>query len=106
MKRIYIHRIIISAFAAALGAAGFTGAAIAQILTCARHAEIVEYLKSEFQEFQGAYGLVGDKAILELYLSSKGATWTIIVTDVSGKSCILAAGESWEQRPDVAVLKM
>ncbi|UXN65149.1 hypothetical protein N8E89_05450 [Phyllobacterium sp. A18/5-2] len=106
MKRIYTHQMMMFVFAIALEAAGFTAAARAEILACAKHAEIAEYLKSEFQELQGAYGLVGDKAILELYLSAKGATWTIIVTDVSGKSCILAAGESWEQRPDVAMLKM
>jgi hypothetical protein len=104
MKRIHIHRTIMSVFAAALIAAGVTAAG-AQALTCAGHAQIVEYLKDEFQEFQKAYGLVGDQAILELYLSSQGATWTIIVTDVSGKSCILAAGEFWEQKPDIAGLK-
>ncbi|CAN7251674.1 hypothetical protein LJR231_001043 [Phyllobacterium sp. LjRoot231] len=104
MKRIYIHRIIISVFAAALVAAGIPAAG-AEALTCAKRAQIVEFLKDQFQEFQEAYGLVGDRAILELYLSYQGATWTIIVTDVSGKSCILAAGDSWEQKPGVAELK-
>ena len=66
--------------------------------------DVLEFqdLKDEFQELQGAYGLVGDKAILELFLSPQGATWTLVITDVSGKSCILAAGDSWEQKPDIA----
>jgi hypothetical protein len=100
MKR--IHRTIIPVLAAALGAASVT-AADAQVV-CATHAQIVDYLKGEFQELQGAYGLVGDKAILELFLSPQGASWTIVITDVSGKSCILAAGDSWEQTPDIAGL--
>lgn len=101
MKRICIHRTIISMFAAALVAASSTSAN-AQVIVCAKHAEIVEYLKNEYQELQGAFGLVGDKAILELFLSPQGATWTIVITDVSGKSCILAAGDTWEQKPDIA----
>jgi hypothetical protein len=104
MKRIHFHRTIISVFAAALVAASGT-AANAQVIVCAKHAQIVEYLKDEFQELQGAFGLVGDRAILELFLSPQGATWTIVITDVSGKSCILAAGDSWEQKPDIAGLE-
>lgn len=104
MKRIHIHRTIISVFAAAL-VAGSGMAANAQVIVRAKHAQIVEYLEDEFQELQGAYGLVGDKAILELFLSPQGATWTIVITDVSGKSCILAAGDSWEQKPDIAGLE-
>ncbi|ATU90340.1 hypothetical protein [Phyllobacterium zundukense] len=104
MKRIYIDRIIVSGFAAALFAASVV-AADAQIVICAPHAQIVEYLKDEFQELPGAYGLVGDKAILELFLAPEGVTWTIVLTDISGKSCILAAGDSWEQKPDTAGLK-
>jgi len=102
MKRIHIHRTIIAVFAAALVAESIT-AADAQVV-CATHAQIVDYLKGEFQELQGAYGLVGDKAILELFLSPHRATWTVVLTDVSGMSCILAAGDSWEQMPDIAEL--
>ena len=101
MKRIHMHRTIITVFAAASIAASSTAAG-AQVIVCAKHAQIVEYLKDEFQELQGAYGLVGDKAILELFLSPQGATWTLVITDVSGKSCILAAGDLWEQKPDIA----
>lgn len=104
MKRIHIHRTIISVLAAVLIAASGT-TADPQEIVCAKHARIVEYLKGEFQERQGAFGLVGDKAILELFLSPHGATWTIVITDVSGKSCILAAGDSWEQKLDVPELK-
>ncbi|PRD52186.1 hypothetical protein [Phyllobacterium myrsinacearum] len=104
MKRIHIHRTIISVLAAILITASGT-TANAQDIVCAKHALIVEYLKGEFQELQRAFGLVGDKAILELFLSPHGATWTIVITDVSGRSCILAAGDSWEQRLEVPELK-
>lgn len=80
-------------------------AAGAQTLPCASHAEIAAFLKDKFQELQDAFGLVGDKAVLELYVSERGATWTIILTDISGRSCILAAGDTWEKKPETADLR-
>lgn len=41
------------------------------------------------------YGAAGAFAIMEIYASATG-TWTVIVTDVTGMSCIVAAGEGWE----------
>jgi hypothetical protein len=33
--------------------------------------------------------------VMEVFVASAG-TWTIIVTDVTGRSCIIAAGDNWE----------
>jgi hypothetical protein len=62
---------------------------------CGDHRELVAYLGEKYQERQFAYGTVGNVAIMEVYVSQAG-TWTVVVTDPVGKSCILAAGDGWE----------
>lgn len=104
MKRVHVRGITGPVVAVLLLVLG-TMATGAQTLTCAPRAEIASFLKDKFQELQDAYGLVGDKAVLELYISDGGATWTLVLTDISGRSCILAAGDNWEERPDVAELR-
>ncbi|WP_292658516.1 hypothetical protein [Mesorhizobium sp.] len=32
---------------------------------------------------------------MEVFVADSGS-WTVIVTDVAGRSCIVAAGENWE----------
>ncbi len=36
--------------------------------------------------------------MLEVFVSDSG-TWTVVVTDPEGVSCVLAAGQSWEEIP-------
>jgi hypothetical protein len=43
-------------------------------------------------------GLVSNGAVLEVLTSDKGS-WTIIVTRPDGTSCVVAAGEAWENLP-------
>ncbi len=75
------------------------GPAVAQ--ACSKHEDIVEKLKGKFQEKQLGYGLIGNKAIMEIYASKKGS-WTIIVTRSNGMSCVIAAGTDWERTIEVA----
>jgi hypothetical protein len=46
--------------------------------------------------------VAGQAAIFEVFVSASG-TWTILMTDVKGQSCILAAGEGWEDTLATAV---
>lgn len=71
-----------------------------QARACAPHDDIVGRLDKSFQEKQRAFGLIGGRAIVELYISAKGS-WTIIVTGTDGRTCILAAGEGWENIPQI-----
>jgi hypothetical protein len=72
-----------------------TNAASAQYRHCVEHGDLVAHLSEQFQERQFAFGLIGHMAIMEVYVADSGS-WTIIVTDVAGRSCIVAAGEHWE----------
>ena len=72
-----------------------TNAASAQYQYCVEHRDLVAHLSEQFQERQFAFGLIGQMAIMEVYVADSGS-WTIIVTDLAGRSCIVAAGEHWE----------
>ncbi|MDX8531624.1 hypothetical protein RFM41_09295 [Mesorhizobium sp. VK25A] len=66
----------------------------AQII-CGGHDVLVARLAAAFEEKRLGYGVAGQSAIFEVFVSASG-TWTILMTDVKGQSCILAAGEGWE----------
>ena len=66
---------------------------------CGPHKQIVELLSKRFSEVPKAIGMVGEKRIMEVFISEKG-TWTILVTNSDGTTCILAAGDDWEDVPD------
>jgi hypothetical protein len=90
---------------AGLGAAGgllaLTGASGSQAQTqmppaCLAHDELEAGLSRDYQERQSAYGQIGDQTLMEIYASDSG-TWTLVMTGVNGQSCIVAAGEGFEQ---------
>lgn len=68
-------------------------------LQCASHEKMIELLSKRFSEVPKAIGLVGQKRVMEVYVSKTG-TWTILVTNSEGQTCILAAGNNWEDVPD------
>lgn len=69
----------------------------AQML-CGQRAEIIESIDQKYKERPAAYGLSGDKMMVELYTSERG-TWTMLMTRPGGVSCIMAVGQSWENLP-------
>lgn len=75
----------------------FTGAerATTQSNVCAPREDLIAQLGNQFNERQRAVGLLGEQAVMEVFASDQG-TWTILTTDTSGTSCILAAGEGWD----------
>ncbi|MFW6076452.1 MAG: hypothetical protein ACOC71_01760 [Hyphomicrobiales bacterium] len=73
-------------------------AAQAQDTPCAERTNVVDTLDSQYKESPRAIGLVSKEAVLEVFVSDSG-TWTVVVTDPEGVSCVLAAGQSWEEIP-------
>lgn len=65
---------------------------------CAPHDEVVSLLSERYQENQKAMGVVGDSRIIELFVSTDGS-WTLVMTQPSGRACIIAAGQNWEEMP-------
>jgi hypothetical protein len=56
-------------------------------------------LGDKFSEGRKAIGLVsGYKSVVELFVSVKG-TWTLTLTNTKGVTCIIGAGEAWQDAP-------
>lgn len=70
----------------------------AQDTPCAERNNVVDTLDTQYKESPRAIGLVSQEAVLEIFVSDSG-TWTVVVTDPKGVSCVLAAGQSWEEIP-------
>lgn len=71
----------------------FAPVAHAQML-CGQHAKIIKNLAEKYQESRVAVG-VTPRGILEVF-RSKAGSFTVIYTRTNGVTCLLAAGEGWE----------
>lgn len=69
---------------------------------CTTRARMIEQLASRYAEAPVAVGLASGGGLVEVFAAADGATWTVIVTNPRGQSCIVAAGESWQDRRQVA----
>jgi len=78
------------------------GAAAARPGACAARGEVVAKLAKRFGETLRSVGLQRAEGLVEVYASEKTGTWTILVTRPDGMSCLLAAGELWEEEPKAA----
>ncbi len=65
------------------------------VVNCAERSQVIEFLARQYAEKQAAVGLINQQAVMELYAADSGS-WTLIITDVSGRSCVILAGKNWE----------
>ncbi len=68
---------------------------------CATHKNVVEQLANGFSEVPIAIALTRDGNVIEVFSRGDRATWTIVMTKPDGTSCIVAAGEAWENLPEL-----
>jgi hypothetical protein len=67
---------------------------------CASHDVLSKQLEKRFAEVPVALGLTGGgRMVVQVFASADGATWTVVLTDPEGKSCIAAAGRDWHSLP-------
>lgn len=90
----------ITAIATGLLIAG-TLPASAQAL-CSDRSNFLKHLGANHSEAPAAMGLTSGGKVVEV-LTSESGTWTIIVTNPDGTSCIVAAGEAWEDIEPIAL---
>ncbi len=63
---------------------------------CAPRNKAVMQLDEQFGEMVSGRGLaVNGKRMIELFVSEKGS-WTVLVSDPNGRSCVMASGENWQ----------
>lgn len=61
---------------------------------------IIARLHTGYHESISALGLSATGGVMELYTSEDG-TWTLILTQPNGMSCLVAVGEGWQDIPSV-----
>ncbi len=91
-----VHRFCLSLTALAIGFGGFFSPAAAQAAICGQQADIKKILSERYKESQRAFGLVSDSGLVEVY-TSKGGTWSILMTSPTGRTCVIAAGHTWQE---------
>lgn len=80
------------ALAAVLGAA----APAAGQTVCGTREAIIAELSAKYGETRRAIGLQEGRGIVEVWASEATGSWTILVTNTAGRTCLVAAGEAFE----------
>jgi hypothetical protein len=71
---------------------------------CLARGEMARLLDARFAETPAARGVTEAGGLVELFHAKDGATWSIILTTPQGRSCLLASGQAWSERPRPAAL--
>ena len=83
-----------------LAATVWSAPAVGQVL-CGPRDGLDDLLKQRFGETRQTVGVSADaRRIVELFVAPDGS-WTIVVTDAHGRSCIVLSGEDWTQTPQM-----
>jgi hypothetical protein len=62
---------------------------------CFERGALMKHLDGKFKEAPVAAGLAANGSVLEVFTSPDGVTWTIVLTQPDGATCVMASGESW-----------
>ncbi len=68
---------------------------------CGERNDLIQHFGAEYTEVLTARGLANNGIVWEV-LTSPGGTWTIILTNPMGISCLIGAGEAWSKTPAAA----
>jgi hypothetical protein len=101
-----VSRITLTVSAMALAAAMTSQPVSAQqqqaAPACVKRTELLSHLSNKFQEAPVAMGVADNGALLEVFSTTDGATWTVALTMPNGVTCLVATGQSWENVPRMA----
>lgn len=96
--------IVLGAVAVA-SAAG--NSAVAGSPLCNERAVVLKTLEKDYGEKPIAFGITENGAMVQLVAAKDGKTWTLVIHNPKGTSCLMAAGETWKarRRPQQASLR-
>ncbi|MEM1314660.1 MAG: hypothetical protein AAGI51_08910 [Pseudomonadota bacterium] len=69
---------------------------------CGKREAMVQRLETQFGETRQGFGLQRGSSIVEVFASSESGSWTILVTQPTGMTCMVAAGQNWAATPGEA----
>lgn len=67
---------------------------------CGPRDDLVTRLSVKFGETRRGIGLGRGDKVVEIFASEASGSWTIAVTTPDGRMCLVASGQSWEDRMD------
>lgn len=70
-----------------------------QAQQCDQRARVIGHLAQKYQETPVAIGVTTSGGMVEVLTTGDGGTWTIILSNPNGTSCLVAAGEGWRALP-------
>ena len=70
---------------------------------CDQRDTVIKLLEDKYKEAPVAIGVTNNGGLVEVLSNDGGGTWSIIVTNTDGVSCLVAAGEGWRSMQQVAV---
>ena len=94
--------LVVAALAVALAASAYSAVAAAPAgddELCGTRADILKHLGGKYREQPVAAGIALNGGYVELLSAGSGATWTIVITKPDGSTCVVVAGEDWEDTP-------
>lgn len=80
-----------------IGWSAFSSPAQAQTV-CGERRAVVANLEKTYSEAPVSIGLASNGSVIEV-LASPSGSFTIILTQPNGLSCVMAAGENWQDLP-------
>ena len=63
---------------------------------CASHEAVSKQLEQRHAEVPVAMGLAASGKLLQVFASADGASWTVVLIEPDGTSCIAASGQYWQ----------
>jgi hypothetical protein len=90
-------RVLIGFILAVTAATASIVAAQAQsAMPCGDRGKLITMLDAKYSEGLSGFGVTGQSQLVEVFVSD-GGSFTIVITNSKGVSCVIAAGDSWEK---------
>lgn len=80
-------------------AGGNASPARAETASCLPYDTVSERLSGQHNEAPSGMGLTNNGHVLQLFRSTDGATWTLVLVTPEGLACPMAAGDNWADLP-------
>lgn len=93
-------RLMVASLGVLVMVAGMTPRTADAQMMCGERTKVIAGLEQGYSEKPTSMGLTSNGAVVEV-LSSPSGTFTIIVTQPNGLTCLMASGEDWEELPDI-----
>lgn len=68
---------------------------------CSTRDKVLSELDAKYNEVPAVRGLASNGVVFEVTVAASG-TWSVVITDTKGVSCLIWWGTAWEQLPEVS----